>query len=92
MSITAGVHNYTEALPDLPDTVHGIKQVGDVWAVQCDDCLTVHASATPIIACSSVRFNSKLAATPERYTRLCAVCWQVRGWSDSPSRGWQVQK
>lgn len=90
MEIKPGVHKLEATLPDLPGKVHGIKQIGEVWAVQCDDCHAVHADTVPVIACGRVTFNTRLAHTEERYLRLCADCWRVRGWTNSVSRGWQA--
>ena len=72
-------------LPDLPSVVHGIKSK-DPWTVQCDDCLRCWSGPHGIIVLGEVIFNSR-AKMPG--LRLCADCWEKRGWANSASRGWE---
>lgn len=74
-----------DRLPTLEGRVHGI--VGwNPLAVQCDDCLRVWTNeGEPMInTLREVTFNNL-----EPGPRLCAECWEQRGWVNTPSRGWQ---
>lgn len=69
-------------LPDLPGKVHGIKQRGPEWMVQCDDCLTCWAGSTLVFVAKAATF---IAAVPG--VRLCKSCWNLRGWFEN-YHGW----
>ena len=78
------ITTHSDRLPTVEGRVHGI--VGwDPLAVQCDDCLRVWSNeGEPMITTlSEVIFNSR-----EPGPRLCAECWQKRGWEDTSTRGW----
>lgn len=70
------------ALPDLPNTVHGIKS-RDPWVVQCDDCLTKFESEHLILAAMQARFSTALPGY-----RLCDGCWAERGFVNTGG-GWR---
>lgn len=71
------------ALPDLPDTVHGIK-ARDPWVVQCDDCLTCFEDRVLLFAAQQVLFSSFLPGV-----RLCADCWKARGFVRKDGMSWR---
>lgn len=76
-------------LPDLPGIVHGIKSAGPDWSVQCDDCLTVFRGTWLLTVAQSAIFNTR-ATGAEQGLRLCAGCWQARGWEEN-HKGWVSQ-
>ena len=53
--------------------------------IQCDDCLRVWSNEGEprITTLHEVIFNSR-----EPGPRLCAECWQKRGWEHTSTRGW----
>lgn len=83
MSTAVTVAFMTHALPDVEGWVHGIKS-DSPWTVQCDDCLTCFSGEWLLGVAKSAVFNSREGAG----IRLCASCWEKRGWRDG-FRGWE---
>ena len=79
----------TEALPDIPGLVHGIKSEGPIWEVQCDDCLTLFRGEWLLPVAKSATFNAR---SDVKHLRLCDSCWALRGWHDTTLHGWTYRE
>lgn len=70
-------------LPGIEGKVHGIVGLEPV-AVQCDECFRVWRGGTPVVTLGMAIFNARVPGV-----RLCAECWEKRGWRNTAARGWQ---
>lgn len=63
-------------LPDLPDSVHGIKAT-DPWVVQCDGCAQTFTSDRGLLFAAK---QATFKAWPHGDTRrMCTDCWKDCG-------------
>lgn len=68
-------------LPDLPNTVHGVKS-RNPFIVQCDECAALFYNPVAIITASTCLFSNRAAHTNPQFAcrRMCLACWADHGW------------